>query len=93
MAAALFAWLSDFRGRKFAIGLGCAGVVVGTIVTATAKDLNVFIAGRFLLSFFATISTTASALYCVEIAPPMYRGTIAGMYNTLYYMGSIIATL
>jgi hypothetical protein len=28
----------------------------------------------------------------VEIAPPLHRATVAGIYNTLYYMGSIIAT-
>lgn len=28
----------------------------------------------------------------VEIAPPFHRATVAGIYNTLYYMGSIIAT-
>lgn len=31
-------------------------------------------------------------MYMVELAPPLYRGTVAGLYNTLYYMGSIIAT-
>ncbi|KAF2501185.1 sugar transporter [Lophium mytilinum] len=52
----------------------------------------VFIAGRFLLSFFATWAHTASPLYLVEMSPPQYRGSVAGMYNTLYYFGSIIAT-
>jgi MFS family permease len=41
---------------------------------------------------FSTIATTAAALYLTEIAPPLYRGTVAGMYNTLYYCGSMIAT-
>lgn len=48
--------------------------------------------GRFLLSFFSTLATTAAPLYLIEIAPPLYRGTVAGLYNTLYYMGSILAT-
>ncbi|OQV04538.1 hypothetical protein CLAIMM_09401 [Cladophialophora immunda] len=92
MTGALFVWLADWKGRKLPIFLGCAGVIVGTIVTATAKTLAIFIGGRFLLSFFCTWATTAAPMYVVEIAPPLYRGTVSGLYNTLWYMGSIIAT-
>jgi MFS family permease len=37
MTGALFVWLADWKGRKLPVFLGCAGVIVGTIVTATAK--------------------------------------------------------
>lgn len=92
MVGALFIWISDWRGRRFPIFIGCLGTCVGAIVTATAKNLSAFIGGRFLLSFFTSIATTAAPLYLIEVAPPQYRGTVAGMYNTLYYLGSIIAT-
>jgi len=45
-----------------------------------------------LLSFFSTFAYVAAPIYLIEIAPPLYRGTVAGLYNTLYYMGSILAT-
>ncbi|EJT98561.1 sugar transporter [Dacryopinax primogenitus] len=92
MVGALFIWLADWRGRRLPIFLGCIGVLIGTIVTSTAKTLGVFVGGRFLLSFFATWATTSAPLYMIEMAPPLYRGVIAGLYNTLWYMGSIIAT-
>ncbi|MCJ1383567.1 hypothetical protein MMC17_006681 [Xylographa soralifera] len=92
MAGALFIWLADWQGRKRVIFIGCLGVIVGTIVVSTAKTIPVFTGGRFLLSFFGTFATTAAPLYFLEIAPPQYRGTIAGLYNTTWYMGSIIAT-
>ncbi|KAF5603525.1 lactose permease [Fusarium pseudocircinatum] len=57
-----------------------------------APTLSSFIAARFLLSFFSTINTVAAPMLLVEIAPPLQRATVAGTYNTLYYMGSIIAT-
>jgi MFS family permease len=85
-------WTADCTGRRFLIFLGCFGIVIVTIITSTAKNLSTFIGGRFLLAFFASIGTNAGSLYIVEIAPPHYRGTIAGLFNTLYYMGSIIAT-
>ncbi|CZR55595.1 related to transporter (major facilitator superfamily) [Phialocephala subalpina] len=92
IAGAFLMWTADWQGRRFLIFFGCAGVVIATIITSTAKNLSTFIGGRFLLSFFANIGTNAGSLYIVEITPPMYRGTVAGLFNTLYYMGSIIAT-
>lgn len=38
MTGAFFVWLADWKGRKLPIFLGCLGVIVGTIVTATAKS-------------------------------------------------------
>ena len=92
MTGALFTWAADWQGRRWPMFIGCLGVCVGSIVTATAPTLGGFIGGRFLLSFFSTIATVAAPLYLIELAPPQYRGTVAGMYNTLYYLGSIIAT-
>lgn len=86
MVGALFIWLADWQGRRVPIFIGCLGVCVGTIVTATAPTLSAFVGGRFLLSFFSTFATTVSPLYLIEMAPPLYRATVAGMYNTLYYL-------
>ncbi|KAJ5589173.1 hypothetical protein N7537_011851 [Penicillium hordei] len=92
MCGALFIWMADWYGRTWHIFFGCLGVCVGTIVTAFASNLPTFIAGRFILSFFATCAHTAAPLYLVELAPPAYRGTIAGMYNTFYNVGSVFST-
>ena len=89
MVGALFVWISDWQGRKLAIFVGCVGVCIGAIVTATAPTLGGFIGGRFLLSFFSSIAVTASPLILIEIAPPQYRATVSGIYNTLYYFVSI----
>lgn len=82
--------MADWRGRRQHIFMGCFGVCVATVITSTAKTLPVFIGGRFLLSFFATCAHTAAPLFLVEMSPPQYRGTVAGLYNTLYYMVSIM---
>lgn len=70
MCAALFVWMADWLGRRWLIFIGTAGVIVGTVVTATATTLPTFIGGRFLLSFFAQLACSASPLYLVEVAPP-----------------------
>ena len=90
MIGALFVWISDWQGRKLAIFIGCVGVCIGAIVTATAPTLGGFIGGRFLLSFFSSIATTASPLILIELAPPQYRATVSGIYNTLYYFVSVL---
>ncbi|KAI5462795.1 general substrate transporter [Mariannaea sp. PMI_226] len=92
MCGALFIWMTDWYGRTWHIFFGCLGVCIGTIVTALSTSLPMFIAGRFLLSFFATCAHTAAPLYLVELVPAAYRGTIAGMYNTFYNVGSVFAT-
>ncbi|KAI1767055.1 general substrate transporter [Hypoxylon sp. FL1150] len=92
MCGSLFVWMTDWYGRTWHIFFGCLGVCIGTIITALATNLPMFIGGRFLLSFFATCAQAAAPLYLVEISPAAYRGTIAGAYNTFYYVGSILAT-
>ncbi|RMX86196.1 hypothetical protein D0869_03264 [Hortaea werneckii] len=92
MAGALFSWVMDWRGRRWPIFVGCTGVCVGAVVTAVAPTIPALIGGRFLLSFFSTFALVAAPTYLIEISPPQYRGTLAGLYNTLYYLGSILAT-
>jgi uncharacterized membrane protein len=60
MCGALFIWMTDWYGRTWHIFLGCLGVCIGTIITALASNLPTFIAGRFLLSFFATCAHTGA---------------------------------
>ncbi|KAG4263885.1 hypothetical protein FPRO03_09161 [Fusarium proliferatum] len=92
MAGALFTWICDWRGRKLTLAVSSFLICISAIFTAVAPTLSSFIAARFLLSFFSTINTVAAPMLLVEIAPPLQRATVAGTYNTLYYMGSIIAT-
>ncbi|EMT72849.1 hypothetical protein ACKRZS_012957 [Fusarium odoratissimum] len=92
MAGALFTWICDWRGRKMTLGVSSFFVCASAIFTAVAPTLSSFIGARFLLSFFSTINTVAAPMLLVEIAPPLHRATVAGIYNTLYYIGSIVAT-
>ena len=86
MVGALFCWVADWHGRRWPIFIGCLGTCLGAIVTSVAPTIPAFIGGRFMLSFFSTIATVAAPIYLIEIAPPQHRGTVAGLYNTLYYL-------
>ncbi|EUC32829.1 hypothetical protein COCCADRAFT_5518 [Bipolaris zeicola 26-R-13] len=83
--------LADGWGRRLCIFIGCALVLVGTAVQATANEMGHFIAGRFVLGFGASIASAAGPAYTVELAHPAYRGTMAGMYNNFWWVGNILA--
>lgn len=91
ICGAFFCSLMDWKGRKIAILVGCTGAVVGAVITGATSTRGGLIGGRWFLSFFATIANSAAPTYCVEVAPPHMRGKVAGLYNTLWYVGSLTA--
>jgi fucose permease len=90
MCATVFVWLGDFIGRKHAIFCGSVVVCVGAIVTSVATNYHTFVGGRFLLSFGSGISCSLATSYLLEIVSPNERSALCSIYNSLYYIGSII---
>jgi Sugar (and other) transporter len=56
----------------------------GTAVQGSCHALSVFMGGRFILGFGAALASAAEPACTVELAPPHYRGTMAGLYNTFW---------
>jgi MFS family permease len=84
-------FFADGYGRRVCIFVGCALVLVGTAIQASAHGKGQFIGGRFILGFGASIASAAGPAYTVELAHPAYRGTMAGMYNNFWWLGNILA--
>jgi sugar porter (SP) family MFS transporter len=82
---------TDTWGRRVGIAIGCAFIVLGTVVQGTSHHLPQFLAGRFFLGFGGCIANVACPSYVVEFAHPVYRGVITGLYNCCYYLGAILA--
>lgn len=82
---------ADLYGRRIGIAIGCAFIVMGTILQGTAQHLDQFMAGRFFIGFGGTIANAICPSFVVEFAHPTLRGVITGLYNTCYYLGSILA--
>jgi MFS family permease len=91
IVGSLFAALAcDFYGRRFGMFCGSSFIILGTILEATAKGLDQFMGGRFLIGFGVTIAVTAAPVYLVEMAYPTWRGLFGGLYNVVgYYVGAI----
>jgi len=84
-------WPTDKFGRKptlLAIGLL---YILSAVGCAFANDVGVFIAARVIGGIGIGVSTVAAPLYISEIAPPAYRGRLAGMFQFNIVFGIIIA--
>jgi sugar porter (SP) family MFS transporter len=84
-------WPTDRLGRKATLlGIGVL-YVLSAVGCGLAWDVSSFIAARFLGGLGIGVSTVAAPLYIAEIAPPAYRGRLAGMFQFNIVFGIIIA--
>ena len=102
MAAALYGtvlgsllggWPTDRFGRRATLLSIGVLYVVSAVGCAFAMGVSSFIAARFIGGLGIGISTVAAPLYISEIAPPAYRGRLAGMFQFNIVFGIVIAFL
>lgn len=84
-------YLVDGMGRRFSISLGAAIMIAATVIQSASQSVGMFIGARFLIGFGLTFAAAAAPLLVTEIAYPSHRAQATAMYNTLWYLGSIIA--
>lgn len=72
--------------------IGALIVIIGTCVQAPSPHRGQFLAGRFILGFGVSFSCVSAPCYVSEMAHPKWRGTLTGLYNCTWYIGSIIAS-
>jgi len=83
--------LCDWIGRQRSILIGSLVVALGAGLQSGARDVGMFIAGRFFIGLGSGINGLASPLLITELSHPNQRGKITAVYNTFYYFGSTIA--
>ncbi|TFK64847.1 hexose transporter [Pluteus cervinus] len=84
-------YITDGIGRRRAILLGAFVMIIGVIVQTASHSVGMFIGARFLIGFGLTFAASAAPLLVTEVAYPTQRAQATSMYNTLWYLGSIIA--
>jgi len=91
LGSLLGGWPTDRFGRKAT--LLCIGVlyIASAVGCGYAWNVGAFIAARFVGGLGIGISTVAAPLYISEIAPPAYRGRLAGMFQFNIVFGIIVA--
>ncbi|CAD0039118.1 unnamed protein product [Aureobasidium pullulans] len=81
-------YIADGLGRRAGILTGCIIMIIGVVVQSAAMKLSMFIGARFLI---VAIAHGASPLLLTELTHPQHRATFTTIYNTTWYLGSIVA--
>jgi len=84
-------WPADRFGRKATLLWIGVLYFVGAVGSGLATNVSLFIAARVIGGLGIGISTVAAPLYISEIAPPKYRGRLAGMFQFNIVFGILIA--
>ncbi|CAD0037344.1 unnamed protein product [Aureobasidium pullulans] len=83
-------YIADGLGRRAGILTGCIIMIIGVVVQSAAMKLSMFIGARFLIGFGVAIAHGASPLLLTELTHPQHRATFTTIYNTTWYLGSIL---
>ena len=84
--------VNDYLGRRWGMFVGSVIIIVGTCIQAPSVNMSMFMAGRFILGFGVSFCCVSAPCYVSELAHPHYRGTLTGLYNTCWYISSIVAS-
>jgi SP family arabinose:H+ symporter-like MFS transporter len=84
-------WPSDRFGRKATLLWIGILYFVGAVGSGLATNVSLFIIARVIGGLGIGISTVVAPLYISEIAPPKYRGRLAGMFQFNIVFGILIA--
>jgi MFS transporter, SP family, arabinose:H+ symporter len=86
-------WPSEYFGRrKTLLWIGIL-YLVSAFGSALAPEVYTFMISRFIGGLGVGISTVAAPMFISEIAPPKYRGRLAGMFQFNIVFGILIAFL
>ncbi|EJC97789.1 hexose transporter [Fomitiporia mediterranea MF3/22] len=84
-------YLSDGIGRRPTIFFGALLMCAATAIQTASNSVRMFIGARFLIGFGLTFAANSAPMLVSEVAYPPHRAPATSMYNSLWYLGSIIA--
>jgi MFS transporter, SP family, arabinose:H+ symporter len=84
-------WPADRFGRKATLLWIGILYLVGAVGSGLAINVSLFIAARVIGGLGIGISTVVAPMYISEIAPPKYRGRLAGMFQFNIVFGILMA--
>jgi len=84
-------FLSDNFGRRAALFLGSLLMLAGVAVQSMASNVGMLIGSRVIVGFGLAFCHNAAPLLLIELAYPTHRGKITAMYNSFWYIGSILS--
>ncbi|RDB26139.1 Lactose permease [Hypsizygus marmoreus] len=91
LALPLSPYISDGLGRRSALFLGSLIMLAGIALQTAARTVPVFVIARVVMGIGLNFCTNAAPLLLIELSYPTQRGKITSMYNSSWYLGSIIS--
>ncbi|CAH6722034.1 high-affinity glucose transporter Hxt2p [[Candida] jaroonii] len=85
-------WCSDYLGRKKTLYIGLVGVIIATIIQATAFGVAQLVVSRIIVGAAGMLVVQPAPLLLAELAYPSLRGKITALYWCFYYLGAILAS-
>ncbi len=86
-------WPTEYLGRRTTLLWIGILYLISAFGSALAPDVYIFMISRFIGGLGIGISTVAAPLFISEIAPPKYRGRLAGMFQFNIVFGILVAFL
>jgi len=84
-------FLNDHFGRRKALFFGNIVMLVGVALQTAAQNVAMFIVCRFFIGVGLSWACMAAPVLITELAFPTHRAPITGLYNSSWYLGSIVA--
>jgi len=84
-------YLNDRLGRRWALFIGDVVMLVGVALQTAAQNVGMFIGCRFLIGIGLSFACMAAPVLITELAFPTHRAPITSLYNSSWYLGSIVA--
>ena len=91
LGSLLGSWPTDRFGRRPTLLWIGVLYFVSAVWSGLATGVYTFILARFIGGLGVGISTVAAPLYIAEIAPPAWRGRLAGMFQFNIVFGILVA--
>lgn len=82
-------YIADNLGRRICVLIGSTLVIIASIVQIATQNHWVFFGARVLAGMGVGVSQTAAPLLITESSHPRQRQAFTGLYNALWFIGSI----
>ncbi|KAL4790564.1 general substrate transporter [Aspergillus venezuelensis] len=90
LAIPVVPYVADICGRRFGVVVGCVIMLFGVVMVSIGYKIALFVVGRIILGFGLGIAQECSPLLVTELVHPQHRAIYSTIYNSLWYVGSLI---
>ncbi|KAJ4298828.1 hypothetical protein N0V90_004070 [Kalmusia sp. IMI 367209] len=84
-------YIADGLGRRWGICIGSIIMIFAVVLQSASVNFQMFVAARFFLGFGVAIAHGSAPLLITELCHPQHRAIFTTIYNTTWYVGSIVA--